>query len=81
MTELEELTNTLRARGFDVTPEQAESMALRIAGTVPAYLAQLRENERDAASYRAPTGPAPSSKFSDPLSWSLESPAASGLPE
>ena len=80
MTDLEELQAALKARGFEVTAEQAEAMALRIAGTVPAYLAQLRAHDAEAEAYQAPTEPAPE-KFSEPLAWSLESPAASGLPE
>ena len=81
MTDLEELLAALKSRGFDVTADQAEAMALRIAGSVPAYLAQLRANDQAAADYRPATGPAPSDKFSEPLAWSLESPAASGLPD
>ena len=81
MTDLEELQRALEGRGFTVTAEQAEAMALRIAGSVPAYLAQLRANDQAAADYRPATGPAPSDKFSEPLAWSLETPTASGLPD
>ena len=79
MTELEELQAALKARGFDVTADQAEAMALRIAGNVPAYLAQLRANDQAVADYRPAEGEAPA-KFSEPVTFDLESPAASGLP-
>lgn len=80
MTDLEELHAALTARGFDVTAGQAEAMAVRIAGSVPAYLAQLRANDAAAEGYRPAAGDPPSDKFSEPLAWHLESPAASGLP-
>lgn len=80
MTDLEELQAALKARGFDVTADQAEAMALRIAGSVPAYLAQLRANDQAVAAYRPAEGEAPE-KFSEPVTFDLESPAASGLPD
>ncbi len=79
MTDLEQLQAALEQRGFTVTAEQAEAMALRIAGSVPAYLAQLRANDQAVASYRPAEGEAPA-KFSEDVTYVLESPAASGLP-
>lgn len=80
MTDLEELQRALEGRGFTVTAEQAEAMALRIAGSVPAYLAQLRANDQAVDAYRPAEGEAPA-KFSEPVTFDLESPAASGLPD
>ena len=79
MTDLEQLQQRLRARGFDLTDQQATDMAVRIAGDVPAYLAKLKANDAAADAYR-PLDGTPSPKFSDALSYELESPAQSGLP-
>ena len=45
-----------------------------------AYLAQLRGNDAAVAAYRPAEGEAPA-KFSEPVTFDLESPAASGLPD
>lgn len=84
MTDTDTLLAKLRDRGLDVTAEQAEAMAIRLAGSVQAYLAELERNDDDAASYRPlPPGEdsgAPEGKFSEPVAYTVESPGESGLP-
>lgn len=79
MSPIDTLLQKLAARGITVTAEQAEAMAIRLAGSVEAYLGQLAENDRAAAEYEPLDGPVPD-KFSEPVSYELEDPAASGLP-
>ena len=79
MTEIETLLAKLADRGLDVTADQAEAMAIRLAGSVTAYLAELAQNDEAAEAYTPAAGEA-SEKFSAPLAYDLESPTASGLP-
>lgn len=79
MTAIEQLQAALQARHITVTDEQAEAMAVRIAGSVDAYLAQLAANDEAAESYTPLSGEAPA-KFAEPLAYDLEAPEASGLP-
>lgn len=80
-TPLARLVAVLAARSITVTPEQAEAMAVRLAGGVDAYLDQLAANDKAAAEY-IPAAPGEvSEKFTAPLAYTLESPAESGLPE
>lgn len=80
MTQIERLVAVLADRSIEVTPEQAEAMAVRLAGSVDAYLATLEANEQAAKSYRPLEGEA-ADKFSEPVDYYLESPAESGLPD
>lgn len=79
MDKLDQLVAKLAARGIDVTPDQAEAMALRLEGSVEAYLAAMDEHSRAVADYRPLDGEA-SDKFSQNMGYDLEDPAASGLP-
>jgi len=80
MDPLEQLVEQLRNRGFIVTPEQAEAMAIRLAGSVEAYLEDMKQAAQEAADYVPLEGEA-SDKFSEPLGYDLEAPAESGLPD
>lgn len=79
MTPIEQLQAALQARHITVTDDQAEAMAVRIAGSVEGYLAQLAENDEAAETY-APLGGETSDKFAEPITYALETPEASGLP-
>lgn len=80
MNTLDTLVAKLKARGTDVTPEQAEAMAVRLEGSVDAYLARLAANDAAVDDYR-PLAGEPSDKFSQDMGYELEDPTASGLPD
>ena len=69
MTLLEQLVVRLKGRGVDVTPEQAEAMAIRISGSVAAHMATMDATDRHSADYRPLDIPEAdvSDKFKEPL--------------
>lgn len=75
MTPLEKLTQILNDRGLGVTPDEAEAMAVRLAGSVEGYLETLAQNDKDLETViEPPPGPV-SEKFSDPLAYTVIPPA------
>jgi hypothetical protein len=77
MDELDLLLEKLQARGLTLSRDQAQAMAVRLAGSVTAYLAELQANDRAATDYQAPTTPADQvpEKFKDDLAYTVEKPA------
>lgn len=83
MSAIEQLQDRLAARGIKVSDDQAVAMALRISGTVDAYLDMLTANDAadDAAGMAPASGEAVSDKLSDVLTPILETDAESGIPD
>lgn len=77
MTPLEILTDKLNAKGLEVTPEEAEGIATRSAGSVEAYLEMLAANEKDLAELIEPAPGPVSEKFSAPLAYDIKPPPGS----
>lgn len=78
MDATDKLVDKLKARGLDVDRVQAEAMAVRLSGSVDAYLAELARNDEAAANYKPLDVPADQvpEKFKDGLSYSIEKPDA-----
>jgi hypothetical protein len=74
MSPLDTLTEILNKRGLEVTPDEAEQIAVRNAGSVEAYLEILARNEKDLAEViEPPPGPV-SEKWSAPLAYDIVPP-------
>lgn len=71
---LEKLTQRLRARGLEVSPAEAEKIALHNAGSVREYLELLDENDRALERIIEPRPGPVSGKFSDPLAYTVHPP-------
>lgn len=74
---IDRLVEMLAESGTKATREQAERMAIRIAGSVDAYIAEKERWRAELKDYK-PLDPPPGgipSKFSDPLSYTIEHPA------
>lgn len=70
---LDKLMAMLTEDGFTVTREQAERMAVRVAGSVDAYIADLERTRAQLKDYK-PLDGEPSDKFSAPLAYDVEPP-------
>ena len=74
---LDKLVAMLAESGTVATREQAERLAIRVSGSVEAYLLRSEQFRSWAKNYRAPTQPegGVSPKFSDPLAYDVIPPA------
>ena len=75
MSPLETLVVKLNAKGLDVTPAEAEAIAVRSAGSVDGYLTMLAGHEKDLAELIEPTPSPVSTKWSDPVAYDIKFPA------
>lgn len=75
MSPLETLVVKLKARGLEVTPAEAEAIAVRSSGSIEAYLVRLEQNERDLAELIEPAPGPVSTKWSDPVAYDIKFPA------
>lgn len=75
MSPIETLTEKLNAKGLEVTPAEAEAIAVRCAGSVDGYLAMLAGHEKDLAELIEPAPGPVSTKWSDPVAYDIKFPA------
>ena len=75
MSPLETLVVKLKASGLEVTPAEAEAIAVRCAGSVDAYLTMLAGHEKDLAELIEPAPGPVSTKWSDPVAYDIKFPA------
>lgn len=72
MSAIAKLVELMRLNGLDVTPDQARQIAIRISGSVEAYLSESLAAQTLADNFQPNTG-ACSDKFTEDLSFTLES--------
>jgi len=74
MSPLEILTVKLNAKGLEVTPADAEAIAVRSAGSVGGYLVFLAACDKDLAELIEPAPGPVSTKWSDPVAYDIKFP-------
>lgn len=77
MDELDELVAMLAESGTQATREQAEKLAIRVAGSVSAYIADIKKTRQEIDGYK-PLGIPDAEvhdQFKDALSYEIEKPA------
>jgi hypothetical protein len=75
MSPLETLVVKLKASGLEVTPAEAEAIAVHCSGSVDAYLTMLAGHEKDLAELIEPAPGPVSTKWSDPVAYDIKFPA------
>lgn len=68
---IDKLVAMLAESGTTATREQAERLAIRVAGSVDGYIAELARTRADLADYQ-PLDGEPSDKFKAPLSYDTD---------
>lgn len=76
-TPIDELVLRFHSHGIDVSPEQAETMAKRISGSIEAHLALMDQTDRQTAEYRPLDIPV--DRISDKLKEPLSQPMAAKI--
>jgi hypothetical protein len=71
---LDKLVAMLAESGTEATREQAERLAIRVAGSVDAYITDLETTRAGLKGYRPlePGADGVPEKFSDPVAYSVE---------
>jgi hypothetical protein len=75
MSPLETLVVKLKASGLEVTPAEAEAIAVHCSGSVEDYLVFLAACDKDLAELIEPAPGPVSTKWSDPVAYDIKFPA------